>query len=365
MGNPPYIPIEQIESKDRNAFKQLFPQLERKYDTSILFFLKGTSLLSDTGVLTYIAPLTWQTGENFIKFRKYIFESNGIKKIINLPFDMFESAYIDTGIYILSKSQTDFFKIYCFDKKCKNLNFDDISFLKLKKKDLDQNTYKIFFGNYINTILKKTNNEHFIKLGEISKSTQGLSASRFDRVNKTHKNSFKFLERGNVYNYKLLINSTSIVDMTDKKSLHQFYLAEPKILIRRIVSRQDRLTVGYTDDKIVFKKDINPFIPIDERFPAKYLLGIMASKLVSYIYVNFSTIATKDDFRQTTLAELRSLPIPIATKREKTKIIELVDKILADPDHLDARHFEDEIDQLIYRLYRLTEDEIDVVNEFY
>jgi len=41
-----------------------------------------------------------------------------------------------------------------------------------------------------------------------------------------------------------------------------------------------------------------------------FVLGILNSRLISYLYVNTSSIATKDDFRQTTLAELRRLPIP-------------------------------------------------------
>ena len=40
-----------------------------------------------------------------------------------------------------------------------------------------------------------------------------------------------------------------------------------------------------------------------------FLLGILNSKLISFLYIGNSSIGTKDDFRQTTLAELRKIPI--------------------------------------------------------
>ena len=75
---------------------------------------------------------------------------------------------------------------------------------------------------------------------------------------------------------------------------------------------------------------MNPFIITDKRFDTKFVLALLNSSLISFLYLNQSTIAKKDDFRQTTLAELRSLPIPITGKPDQevfsknaTLIIEL------------------------------------------
>jgi len=109
----------------------------------------------------------------------------------------------------------------------------------------------------------------------------------------------------------------------------------------------------------------------------------MNSKLISYIYTNASTIATKDDFRQTTLAELRALPIrnldttKPAEKAQHDQVVNLVEKMLSlkqrqanTNDALnDQRHelqeqiqyLDQQIDRLVYQLYDLTEEEIRVV----
>ena len=88
---------------------------------------------------------------------------------------------------------------------------------------------------------------------------------------------------------------------------NRFAKPRPKILIRRIINRQDRLDAAFCDEQMVFKKDINPFVLTVTKPSPKFVLGIINSMLLSYLYVNTSAIATKDDFRQTTLAELRRL----------------------------------------------------------
>jgi len=116
--------------------------------------------------------------------------------------------------------------------------------------------------------------------------------------------------------------------MSSKPSLSKFYDATPKILIRRVINRQDRLMAGYTMDRMVFKKDLNPFIVISDAWNPLFVLGIINSRLISYLYMNTSSIAMKDDFRQTTLAELRRLPIPVAGGAKCERMVTLVQRML-------------------------------------
>ena len=114
----------------------------------------------------------------------------------------------------------------------------------------------------------------------------------------------------------------------------------------------------------MFKKDINPFIPIDDKFDCLFLTGIIASKLISFIYLNSSSIATKDDFRQTTLTELRKLPIPNVDENKQKNISGIAKKILEvkkTQPNADTTNLETQIDQLVYQLYELTQEEIKIV----
>jgi hypothetical protein len=364
IGNPPYIPLENYKEKERSFFNYKFEILERKYDSSVMFFIEGLTKLNSSGQLSFIAPLTWQTGENYSLFRKWVFDQKGIIEIINLPFNIFEDAYVETGIYFMINRKSKNYRIFCFNKKDKIIDLNRINYEVIPTELIIPNKYKIVLNPVVNTILKRLNFNNFIKLGDITASTQGLSGSLFKPTKSIEEDSFTFLLKGNVYNYSLTIEETYITSLKNLDSLKQFYEAKPKILIRRIINRQNRLSVAYTEEKMVFKKDINPFVPINEGYPAKYLLGIMASKLISYLYINLSSIATKDDFRQTTLTELRELLVPKSNKLKQNLIIQYVDEILnlvKNKPNADTQIIKSEIDRLVYELYGLTEEEIEIV----
>lgn len=366
IGNPPYLPLESLDSKERNLFRQKYWQFERKYETSVLFIVESFNIMKSTGLISYIAPATWQTGENYVKFRKYLVEERGINKIINLPFNTFEDAYVDTSIYIMSRIKSLNYCIYNFGKKDKSINLQKINFSEISISKLIPPDYKIILDSTVSEFISKFNSPNYITLGEISKSTQGLSGSCFPKSDEQISNDdlYPFLSSGNVYNYQLVKEEIFYTNLKDKASLKQFYESEPKLLVRRIINRQDRLTVGYCNEKLVFKKDINPFICTDDRFNILFLLGIMASKFISYLYLRLSAIANKDDFRQTTLGELRKIPIPFVDMKKQNQLAGLVSKILdikRTVPESDTSALEKEIDRLVYELYGLTEEEIKIV----
>jgi hypothetical protein len=103
VGNPPYIPIETMEEYEREYYPAVHPQLERKFDTSVVFTLAMMRLLHPNGLLGFISSVAWQTGENFGKMRQHLLTRYGIKEVVNLPFDVFEAAYVDTHIRTVEK----------------------------------------------------------------------------------------------------------------------------------------------------------------------------------------------------------------------------------------------------------------------
>ncbi len=364
IGNPPYIPLEEITNTHKAYYKAKYTQIERKYDTSVLFIIEGLNISNNKGVLAYIAPITWQTGENYQRLRKYLFENKGLFKIVNLPFNIFEDAYVETAIYLLDNKKLDGYHIYNFDKKDSGEQLSNMNFSYIPNDLIDKNSFKIILDSEVNKFLQKFKGVNFTQLGLITKSTQGLSGSAFIPSDVNNENIYPFLNKGNVYNYQLIVEESYNTDLTNHQSLMQFYQAEPKILIRRIINRQDRLSIGYTENRMVFKKDINPFIPIVSEYSAKYLLGLLASRLISFIYLKISTIASKDDFRQTTLTELRNIPIPKLSKPDQEPIVNIVDKILSlkqSNPQADTSELENKVDQLVYKLYGLTKEEIAVI----
>ncbi|MGL4387975.1 MAG: hypothetical protein ACRCTJ_01100 [Brevinema sp.] len=94
------------------------------------------------------------------------------------------------------------------------------------------------------------------------------------------------------------------------------------------------------------------------------MLGLLNSKLLTYYYkMRFST-KKEDVFPEIQKYLYEQLPIVDATAEEQASIIELVKKCMdakAQDKNADITTYQKQIDQLVYALYGLTEDEIRVI----
>ncbi len=381
IGNPPYIPIEMMADYERTYYTEHWPQLDRKYDTSVIFTLAMLPKLAKKGRLGYISSQTWQTGENFSKLRQHIFEQYGLDQIVNLPFDVFKDAYVDTGIFVMTREPTKEYRIFGFPKKERRPDLGDIPWQTVPVEDSGPPDYKIILNPTVLRVVRRTEEEGgFVPLGDITESTQGLHGGRFDLSPNPKPGHMAFLADGQVYRYTLEDTDVQYADMRPHQNLAKFYQARPRLMIRRVINRQDRLMATLTDRELVTKKDINPFVLTADGWDPQYLLAIVGSALISFLYVNSSTIATKDDFRQTTLTELRRLPVPEydGTDPRHKKLAKLAGEALTMPPKLTAARTTHErsvlerqadaidlaIDELVCELYGLTEEETAVVLAF-
>jgi type I restriction-modification system DNA methylase subunit len=383
VGNPPYVPIEMMKDFERDFYCQRYPELQRKFDSSVIFILRALQLINSQGRVGFISSLTWQTGENFSELRRAMFTKGGVVTVVNLPFDVFPDAYVDTGIYILAGRPVPHFEIYSFPKKTKISALENIPFVRVDSALVQAPDYRVILNPAAQQImLRSSKAKHFVLLGQITVSTQGLAANRFKRTtNRVADTDYSFGEQAQVLRYEFARGEVTWTCMGEFASLKRFYEAEPKVLIRRVINRQDRLVATQFSERMVFKKDINPFVVSDPQTDVRYLLGILNSRLVSWLYVGTSAIATKDDFRQTTLAELRNLPIRVldmtipAQKAQHDRMVQLVEQMLKTKAQVSTAKTESErtyledkcagldrqIDQLTYDIYDLTPEEVSLV----
>ncbi len=373
IGNPPYGKGIEGELK--------FLNLKGINDTYTAFMVKAKHLLKKKGILGFIVPVSWQTGERYIAFRKEILSELSPIKVVNLPFDTFEDAYVDTCIAIFTKDHTEKFYGYSYPKKMnvnRLLDVDSRFSIIMTNEIFEDKSLKIVLNDIAKDILRRLDNKEFVDLGSISKSTIGILASKYTITNDKLEGFLPFFN-GNVYRYKLTQSVIKYVDMSKHRNDSLYYYQNKRILVRRIISRKDRIMATIVDENFVNKKDLYSFKVTNNEFLPEYVLGLINSKLLSYIYVQTSTISTKDDFRQTTLAELRRLPIRKVDEEEQKqvsnlviKMIDLNKKLLDFKDknsdkriELEKRILETdkEIDDLVYRIYGITEEEKKLIEE--
>lgn len=366
IGNPPYG--VQFSPSEKSLYSNFYSATD---DIYTLFIEKGITLIKASGRVSLIIPIFWLTGEKYYSTRKVILDHAHLDIGITLPYDIFADAYVDTGIYMFSKTtNSDVSFVYEFEPREKVdyfiLNSINLSVLK-KHEWSTASDLKIIFNPLSRSLTNKLNKFN-TKIEEITDSIRGILANQEDyseELSKGYEPIFVgkidrfFIEDGNFQFIKYGDN------LKEKPSSFDYFTGE-RILIRRIISRQFRIMATISDKQFVSKKDIYTFKlkPNQNKFSPKYLLGIINSKLISFIKTKGSASAKKDDFTQLTLNDIRQLRIPEPNQKQSEKIENIVDRILlikGDGESGKIDELEKQLDRIVYELYELTEEEIKIV----
>lgn len=379
IGNPPYGGF--LETSDASYLAAKFPVYGKIKDVYIAFIEHALASLKNDGMLSYIVPSSWLGGPGYISLRSTLLQ-HSIGKVVLLPFDIFKDAYIDTLVFTVSKNSKikGFVQTYIFDKR-----------KLLTKIEITQNQYghipqgfwerlpdkKFILHPGALKLLNKAQTVAHKTLGDLMHMKRGVLFDKklltTRRITKEHLAYFE----GDVYRYKLNYTSNHWIEFDGKlkerpQSIHWF--TEPRILLRRLVSRQLRLMATYADKPFITNKNLYSIVPNDLQMSLFAILGIINSRLISFMYVSQVTGAHKDDFAQVTIKDFLALPIPNISKQTEKALENNVKALLApeksDLDDVDTvllnrqiASSERNIDSLIYKLYELTDAEIKLVEE--
>jgi hypothetical protein len=131
-------------------------------------------------------------------------------------------------------------------------------------------------------------------------------------------------------------------------------------------SRANRLMAARMGFNAVVKKDLYVLKPADSNAPLdlRFVVGLLNSSLLSYVYLTRSAAAQKDDFRQVSLAGLRDLPYPKNLSRSD-EICELVETLeRADLAEKERTKFDDLLDEIVFDLFGIDTPSRDEVHAF-
>jgi restriction endonuclease S subunit len=158
------------------------------------------------------------------------------------------------------------------------------------------------------------------------------------------------------------------------------WLTGPRIIIREIAGRPPySICATYTEDTYCnYKTTLVVASSENTNFSMKYLVGILNSRLLSYLYPLMSNKIVTGTFPRLTVRDIKKLPIPTISLGERLahdKLVAFVEKVLALHQQLAAAKTphdttllqrqidatDRQIDQLVYQLYGLTDAEIALV----
>jgi type II restriction/modification system DNA methylase subunit YeeA len=132
---------------------------------------------------------------------------------------------------------------------------------------------------------------------------------------------------------------------------------KPKIIFSEIVSEPQ-----FYYDELNYYPEATVFFISGEKL--KYLTALLNSKFVTFLFKNFymgGDLVGKIRYKKIFLEEV---PIPYPNNIDEKGVIDKVDKILSlkkENSEADTTVLEQEIDQMVYELYGLTEEEIAII----
>lgn len=176
------------------------------------------------------------------------------------------------------------------------------------------------------------------------------------------------------YDKKIEYNPKPKQDHPFNCQLREKEIFEQKV---KILSRQtsNRLIMTLDQNRYYTRNSVHNIYPKDggKDLNIKYVLAVLNSSLLDYIYIK-STQEIGKVHPQVHISDLRKLPIKKVSMDEQQPIIGLVDRILAiteDEQYLEnpikqnkVKEFMCQIDQIVYKLYGLTKEEIKIVESF-
>lgn len=392
IGNPPYGII--FGDNEINYIENKYKAFEYQANIFPIFIEKAILVSNNTSKISFITPSVFLSQHYFKNIREIILSKTGLNTILELQYKVFKGA--DTGntcIFVLDKNKRLLFRTSVL----KTLNdFKNINFIEQNQDDCKKNVrLEIAISGNSNNMLSIIR-KNSILLKEIAYCTMGIKPYQIGKgipkqtkdivVNRPYDSLSK---NNNLYKQYLIgkdINRYSIYPVEKRYIKYGVWLAEPrpkapfekiKILIRQT---SDVIRACIDENSFYNLNNIYNLEILNNNFKYKYILGILNSKLMVYIYQ--SIVPEKGRlFAEIKKNNLDRLPIPnvdLFNKKQKEqhdKIIELVEHMIEIQKQIHSAKTESDkqfcqkkaeiidkqIDTLVYELYELTPEEIKIV----
>ncbi len=399
ISNPPYIfTRELITESEKDYYNQAYLQTQFKINTYQLFVEKGFHLLNATGRLGFIIPNNWLTLETASQFRHFILSETNSVQIVNSHDKVFEGASVNTSILVFSMAgqrEVTIYELASGQFRLVAKNKPDV-YLTLRDHIINYEAQK-YLGNAdlcqkilrqgisLEDVAEVRNGIQAYTVGEgTPPQTEQMKKERvYHSLVKKNDKWIKYVDGVNVGRYALGWSKQFVKYGTNlSRPRKQELFKGERLLIRQIPAAPPySILTSYVDENLV--NDNNSMIVLNPKsgYGLKYLMGILNSKLISFWFIHSFGKLQRKVFPQFKVNELRIFPIyPInlsaaAEKSSYDRIVLLVDSMLALHKQLASAKSsaqgailqrqidatDGEIDRLVYGMYGLTAEEIDLV----
>ena len=331
VGNPPYVSAEYISEIDKTFYEKNYYSAYGRQNLYIIFYEKAINLLKENGNLGFITPYTILKNMYYKEIREYILKNTSILEIIDFKgITVFQDAGVDSIILLLKKEKRIEYDIkYINNIKAFETQIYDINYFKnsqiTEKEDLS-----ILFSKNENLLNKILDHKDNLKLKEIIDFKQGIitGGNKNFLVSEKLNNCEKVLTGTDFNRYKLFDSNQYII--YDIEKLHR-----PRK--REIFESKEKILLRQTGAFPICMLDTNQYFTLDtvhngilkqENFNIKYILSLLNSKFIKFIYENLINESGKI-FAQVKIIYVDELPIKNIPLEKQQPFIEKADKMLS------------------------------------
>ncbi len=403
IGNPPYG--IQFDMELKHYIERSTPSFMRNNDIFAAFTEKGLSLTSSSGLFGFIIPNTYMLGPYFNQLKRLILSQAREVYVIDFGFVLvFPKPNVFTCITVIYKRpeqwQRDPLLLLAKVNDPQSIANQIPPFSQLTRDQIISLTWAhgALISQRLSSRLPNLEEYCLVKDVGLNYWTVGRGKKRggsiADRVlyqgDQRHCNDRPFLKGRNLDRYQLESPSSwlkhdwqkHIDPQVDKFRFDENLLCQEKIVYRQTA---DHLRCTFEPDQHLTDKTVHSIVWRDDHRAAEsymYLLGILNSQLFNYLY-QISAQEAGRTFAQIKIFRIRSMPFRSIDFSDPTdvamhdKMVKLVEQMLDLNKKLSAAKIPDEktkiqrqinttdkqIDNLVYQLYDLTEEEIKIIEE--
>lgn len=375
--NPPYVKNGRISNHDKQVYQSLYITPYDQWDLYVIFFEKSLRLLKENGTMCVISPNQWLSAKYGAKLRELL-----VDKVVSLTdfreYADFENASVNTFITICNNGPTQqTVKIIKADKSGR------LDFLTVGRGELIKNSNNL--GTILSSdidVIEKIRNSCSARFGNYYDIGHSFSIPDYYKLSKIiyenhdpSKNERKLLNTGTVdlvgynwgrkrFKYDGEYYEAPVVDV---KQFNQTFptrhlLTKPKL----IMSSMGGLKICLDVNGEFLGTRPTMWLHANSEDDLYIAFSILNSSFIRWFYNQQYSVAGMTGFK-VRYGQIQETPFPNIDPKTKQVLIDIVRSMILmkkSDQKADTNDLESQIDEIVFDLYRLTDEEKEIIRNF-
>jgi len=362
VGNPPYVTLQKYSGFDptESIYSKI---IDGPTNAATLMIGKSVDLLNQGGVLAFLLPRSILYVDSYKKLRSYLIQNMQILQIVDLgaTFRDVRGEQIVLIVKKLKPEKTSKIRIVDFPV---NINLFEPASISVSQVHLQStNQFPTFNCYHYHTLVEKLSSiGKPLELAVNGKIFRGISIGG-NRLHSDCIDSVEAIRGKNIAKFKIRnIMQLERTVLADQSRIKTKNLQTKKVILQNIFSSESGIIAAY-DAKGIITLDTVTNICVSDDIQGKYLLALLNSKLINFYLIygvfNLSKLTMHLD-----KSYIGRIPIiENHDNRKQKNIIEIVESILNCDDKTDLKPRIREIDKVVYELYSLKENEVELIEQ--